>query len=64
MYLTDVQVGLRYGISRTTVWRLRKSDRDFPQPVTLSPGCVRFKLADLEAWEAAKAKSSASPTAA
>lgn len=64
MYLTDVQVGQRYGMSRTTVWRLRKNDPAFPQPVTLSPGCVRFKLSELEAWETEKARSSASPTSA
>ncbi|WP_379862581.1 helix-turn-helix transcriptional regulator [Mameliella alba] len=31
-----------------------KSDPTFPKPVTLTPGCTRWKLADLEAWEAAK----------
>lgn len=54
MFLSDNQVATRYGVTRTTVWRWRKSDPNFPQPVTLSPGCTRWRLADLEAWEAAK----------
>lgn len=54
MFLTDKQIGERYGVNRTTVWRWRQSDPDFPQPVTLSPGCVRWRLADLEKWEARK----------
>lgn len=64
MYLTDNQVAERYNMSRTTVWRLRKRDPNFPQPVTLSAGVVRFKLSDLEAWEAVKAGSTVSPSAA
>lgn len=55
MFLSDAQVAERYGVSRVTVWRWRKTDPTFPQPTTFSPGCVRWKLADLEAWEAGKA---------
>lgn len=54
MYLTDKQTAARYGITRVTVWRWRKTDPTFPAPITLSPGCVRFRLSDLEKWEAAK----------
>lgn len=59
MYLTDKQTADRYGVTRTTIWRWRKTDQTFPTPITLSPGCVRFRLADLEAWEAAKAAGAA-----
>jgi predicted DNA-binding transcriptional regulator AlpA len=59
MFLTDRQVGERYNVTRTTVWRWRKVDPTFPKPVMLSPGCVRFRLADLEAWELTKAASAA-----
>lgn len=51
IYLTDREVAERYGVSRVTVWRWRRNDRNFPAPISFSPGCVRFKLADLEAWE-------------
>lgn len=54
MYLTDKQVAVRFGVNRVTVWRWRKTDPTFPQPLQLSPGCVRFKLADLEKWEATR----------
>ncbi|PZX27517.1 AlpA family phage regulatory protein [Rhodobacter capsulatus] len=55
MFLSDKQTGERYSVSRVTVWRWRKADPTFPAPVQLSPGCVRWRLSDLEAWEAAKA---------
>ncbi|MBY6121280.1 AlpA family phage regulatory protein [Mameliella alba] len=53
-YLSDTQVAARYNVHRSTPWRWVKSDPTFPKPVTLTPGCTRWKLADLEAWEAAK----------
>lgn len=51
-YLKDADVAERYGVSRTSVWRWQKKDPKFPAPVKLSDGCTRWKLADLEAWEA------------
>ena len=59
MFLSDKQIAERFGISRVTVWRWRKADPTFPQPITLSTGCVRFRLADVEKWEAAKAGAAA-----
>jgi prophage regulatory protein len=55
MYLSDQQVADRYSVSRVTIWRWRKTDPSFPQPINLSPGCVRWKLLEIENWEAAKA---------
>lgn len=54
VFITDKQVGERYGVNRVTIWRWRKVDPGFPAPVQLSPGCVRWRVADLEKWEAAK----------
>ncbi|QPC94745.1 AlpA family transcriptional regulator [Mesorhizobium sp. INR15] len=51
LFVTDYQVGARYGASRATVWRWLKSDPSFPRPVSLSSGCSRWRIADLEAWE-------------
>jgi len=48
---SDKQVAQRYEVGRATVWRWVK-DSDFPKPVRLSPGCTRWKLSDLEEWEA------------
>jgi len=50
MYLSDKQVAQRYGVSRISIWRWHR-EGDFPQPVSLSPGCTRWKLSDIEAWE-------------
>ncbi|AUQ51094.1 putative transcriptional regulator [Phaeobacter inhibens] len=58
-YLSDMQVSARYGVHRSTPWRWAKTDPSFPEPVILTPGCTRWKLADLQAWEAAKHDSAA-----
>lgn len=53
-FLSDRQVAERYAVSRQTPWGWMKKDLSFPKPVSLSPGCTRWRLADLEAWEAAQ----------
>lgn len=53
-YLSDSQVAARYGVHRSTPWRWAKTDPKFPSPVTLSPGCTRWALSGLEAWEKSK----------
>ncbi|GAA6147775.1 AlpA family phage regulatory protein [Pseudooceanicola nitratireducens] len=58
-YLTDLQVAARYGVHRSTPWRWAKTDPTFPQPITLTPGCTRWKLVDLEIWETARGTSAA-----
>lgn len=54
-YVTDRQVGARYNVHHLTARRWVKADPTFPKPIRLSPGCTRWKLSDIEAWEAAKA---------
>lgn len=54
-YLSDSQVAARYGVHRSTPWRWAKTDPSFPTPITLSPGCTRWPLSELVAWETAKA---------
>lgn len=53
-YLSDVEVAARYGVHRTTPWRWAQTDESFPKPVALSPGCTRWKMGELEAWEQMK----------
>lgn len=54
IYLSDKQVAQRYEVSRKTVWYWAANNPAFPKPVKLSPGCTRWKLSDIEAWEAGK----------
>lgn len=54
-FLSDKIVAGRYGVSRATIWRWARSGR-FVQPVKLSPGCTRWRLVDLEAWEGEQAE--------
>lgn len=54
-YLSDQQTAARYSVHRTTPWRWVKTDPTFPQPITFSLGCTRWKLSELEKWEAEKA---------
>jgi predicted DNA-binding transcriptional regulator AlpA len=53
-YLSDTQVAIRYGVSRQTVWRWAATDETFPNSIKLSPGCTRWRLSDIEAWESQK----------
>ena len=52
-YLTDKQVAERYNVGRATAWRWVQEE-NFPKPIKLSAGCTRWKLSDIEKWEAAK----------
>lgn len=58
VYITDRDFAARYGNHRTWPWRLLKADPTFPKPIRLSPGCTRWRLSDIEAWESTKAKPS------
>lgn len=45
-------VAARYSLKAPTVWLWARTRREgFPQPVRLTPGCSRWRLADLERWE-------------
>jgi predicted DNA-binding transcriptional regulator AlpA len=50
-YLSDTDIAKRYNIARPTVWRWNREQPGFPPPIRLTPGCTRWKLADIEAWE-------------
>lgn len=56
VYVTDAQVAARYGVHRATPWRWAKVDPSFPKPVNLTPGCTRWRLSDVEAWEKSRAQ--------
>ena len=50
-YFTDKQVAERFGVARETIWRWRDKG-DFPKPYKLGPNMTRWRLSDLEEWEA------------
>ena len=51
-YLTVRQAAARLAVSVPTVWRWARERPDFPKPQRLGPNCTRWRLSDLEAWEA------------
>ena len=54
-YLTGPQVQARYQRSHVSLWRWTKDPNlGFPKPIKINR-LNYFKLADLEAWEAAQA---------
>lgn len=59
IYLSDRQLGERYSVHYLTPRRWANEDATFPKPVKLSPGCTRWRLSEIEAWEAAKAAAQA-----
>lgn len=50
IYASVQNVAARYDLHVATIWRMAK-EGSFPKPVKLSPGCTRWRVADLEAWE-------------
>jgi prophage regulatory protein len=55
IYLSDLQIANRYGVTRQSVWRWANSGSDFPKPIKLTAGCTRWRLSDVERWESGKA---------
>ncbi|WP_151445156.1 helix-turn-helix transcriptional regulator [Halomonas lysinitropha] len=53
VFLTASQVAARENVSVPTIWRWSR-DGKFPAPVRLGDNCTRWRLADLEAWEASR----------
>lgn len=62
VYVSNSQVASRYGVHRSTLWRWLRDDPMFPRPVSLSKGCLRWRIADLEAWEEIKAAGRGAPS--
>lgn len=52
-FLNAREVATRYGVAVSTVWRWGQAGV-FPSPVKLGPGCTRWRLEDLESFEASR----------
>ena len=59
IYMTDRQIGARYNVHHLTPRRWLKDDPTFPRPIKLTPGCTRWRLSEIEVWEAQRAKDKA-----
>lgn len=55
-YLSDTEIAQRYAVSRNTVWRWHRENAGFPRAIKLSPGCTRWKLSAITAWEKSRAE--------
>lgn len=51
LYLSVDQVALRFGVSKDTIWRWTRKG-DFPGALKLGGTTTRWRLADIEDWEA------------
>ena len=54
VWIKDVELGDRLGVTRAHVWSMARKDPEFPKPVKLSPGTTRFYLPDVEMMEQKK----------
>ncbi|WP_299937638.1 AlpA family transcriptional regulator [uncultured Pelagimonas sp.] len=50
MFLSDKELAAFLSISRATVWRWTAERNSFPKPHALSPGCKRWKKAEVDDW--------------
>ncbi|MGK2913909.1 MAG: helix-turn-helix transcriptional regulator [Porticoccaceae bacterium] len=57
LYLSDNQLAARFGISRNSIWRLVKTGQ-LCAPVKLFKSTTRWKISDIETFEAARAAES------
>jgi len=53
VWLTDAEVGNRFGSTRQWVWSQARSNPNFPKPVKLSTRWSRWSLQEIEAFEQA-----------
>ncbi len=54
--ISDQTVAMRYGVSRPTIWRWTNTLLGFPQPIKVSGGTTRWKLADLQAFDRSRSE--------
>jgi prophage regulatory protein len=52
VYLSAKQMADRFSVGIATIWRWSRTRSDFPMPKRLGENCTRWKLADVENWEA------------
>jgi prophage regulatory protein len=50
-FLTVEQVAAHYKVSAASIWRWKR-EGDFPAPFNVGRGCTRWRLADIENYDA------------
>lgn len=50
-YLSVRHVADRFDVSPNSIWRWTANNPEFPKPIKLGPGCTRWRLSDLLAFE-------------
>ena len=50
VWLTDAEVGTRFGTTRQWVWMQARTNPKFPQPVKLTARWSRWALKEIEAF--------------
>ncbi len=50
-YLSVDQVATRFGVSKDSIWRWKR-DGEFPKAYKLGGRTARWRLSDIEEWEA------------
>lgn len=53
--LTAEALARRFDVDASTIWRWHARRPDFPRAIRLGGRCTRWRVADMEAWEAAQA---------
>jgi len=52
-YVNDATLAQHFGVNKATIWNWVRRN-GFPKPIKLSPQITRWKLEDVQAWEAAR----------
>jgi predicted DNA-binding transcriptional regulator AlpA len=50
MYVSTAELVARTGLSKATIWRMRKRHPDFPKPIVLGGTLVRWVTDEIDAW--------------
>lgn len=50
-FLTAKQIANRYDVGVATIWRWAR-EGTMPKPIKIGPNCTRWKLDEIEKWEA------------
>jgi prophage regulatory protein len=61
IYVSAAQLAVRYAVHVGTIWRWAQTNQDFPRPLNLSYGCTRWRLDEIEQYDAERVASSAVP---